>query len=82
MKFDCFKLVSECVDDKDTFTIDTQEGPKEVPVIKRGISTLDVSAVKGASEIAAGNTAKATKDPDPKQMKSDKEKGKPVGDAK
>jgi len=80
-KSEGYAAVIECLD-KETFTVDTQEGPKEVPVDRRGISNLDKSVGKAASEIAIDNTAKAKKDPDPKSMKSDKEKGKAAGDSK
>jgi hypothetical protein len=81
MKLDGYKLVSECVD-SDTLTIEDQEGKKEIPVVKRPISQLDASAVKDAADTAKDYKAKATKDPDPKTMKSDKKKGTAVGNAK
>ena len=80
MKLDAYKLVSECVD-QDTFTIDTLEGPKDVPVIKRPVSQLDVSTGKDAVGISKEYTAKAKPDPDPKKMKSDDEKGSAAGNA-
>lgn len=73
--------VSECID-SDTLTVEDQEGKKEIPIIKRPISQLDASAVKGASEIAIDSKAKAKKDPDPKQMKSDDKKGTAAGTGK
>lgn len=68
MKINGFKLVSECIDEKE---------------IKRPISTLTDKTSKDAVKISKEYTAGATKDPDPKKLPIEKnKKGTAVGDEK
>ena len=81
MKLNGYDLVSECMD-QDTLQIEDQDGKKEIPIVKRPVSKLDMTVVKTAATIMGDNTAKAKKDPDPKSMKSDNKKGTAAGNAK
>jgi len=67
MKYNGFKLVSECVDDD---------------IKSRPISTLDKNIGKEAKKIAQQSTAGETEDPDPKKLPLEKEKGTAAGDEK
>ena len=67
MKYNGYQLVSECVDD-------------EIP--QRPITTLNKNTGKESSEISKQSTPDITKDPDPKKLPINKEKGIALGDEK
>jgi hypothetical protein len=81
MKLDAYTIISETVD-QDTLAIDTVAGPQDIKVDKRPTSLLTDEVVKDASKVASDSTAKVKDDPDPKKMKSDKEKGTAAGTGK
>jgi len=64
MKQNGYKIIAECIDG-------------ELPT--RPIDTLDKKTISQAGDIVKGNTAKETKDPNPKNVKSSTEKGQAAG---